>query len=128
MIMYATLGAHDIKTSTAFYDKLLKPIGYKRLGGGDWGVKYGPSDDITTLYVMKPANGLPATFGNGTMLSLVAPSRLAVDEFHKIALANGGYDEGKPGIRGEAKSNFYAAYVRDPAGNKLCAVCTKTQN
>ncbi len=127
MIMYATLGAHDIKKSKAFYDKLLKPIGYKRLSGGDWGVSYGPAKDTTTLYVMKPANGLPATFGNGAMLSLVAPSRKAVDEFHAIALASGGYDEGKPGIRGETKSNFYAAYIRDPNGNKLCAVCTKPQ-
>ena len=103
----------------------MKPIGYKRLDGGDWGVSYGPAKDQTTLYVMKPVQRPPRHFGNGTMLSFVAPSRKAVDEFHAIALSSGGYDEGKPGIRGDAKSNFYAAYIRDPNGNKLCAVCTK---
>ncbi len=125
MIKYATIGAHDIKAAGAFYDKLLAVVGYKRLSDEDWGMSYGPKAGETRIYVMKPANGLPATFGNGMMLALEAPSRKAVDQFHATALAGGGMDEGKPGIRGGADSNFYACYVRDAAGNKLCAVYDK---
>ena len=125
MIMYATLGAHDLNVAVPFYDKLMPTIGYVRTSDGDWGVSYGPDKNVKKVYVMKPANGLPATFGNGTMLTFEAPSRAAVDKFHATALANGGIDEGKPGIRGDASSNFYAAYVRDLTGNKICAACTK---
>ncbi|MEZ5776206.1 MAG: VOC family protein [Hyphomicrobiaceae bacterium] len=125
MLKYVTLGAHDIKAAGAFYDKLLATLGMKNLGSEDWGCKYGLTSDTTLIYVMKPQNGLPATFGNGTMIALEAPSRAAVDKFHAVALANGGHDEGKPGIRGGAESNWYACYVRDQAGNKLSAVYNK---
>jgi predicted lactoylglutathione lyase len=56
------------------------------------------------------------------MPALVAASRDAVDAFHRAALANGGTDEGAPGLRPFGPS-FYACYVRDPDGNKLSAVC-----
>ena len=57
------------------------------------------------------------------MLALTAGTRAAVDAFHAAALANGGSDEGKPGLR--YSEHFYSCYVRDPDGNKLSAVCTK---
>jgi hypothetical protein len=125
MIRYATLGAHDLKVAIPFYDKLFATIGMSQQGGGDWGMAYGPKEGVKTIYIMKPVNGLPASFGNGAMLTFEAPNRAAVDQFHATALGLGGFDEGKPGIRGGADSNFYAAYVRDLTGNKICAVCTK---
>jgi catechol 2,3-dioxygenase-like lactoylglutathione lyase family enzyme len=125
MLKYLTLGAHDLKAALAFYDKLMLAIGCKRLETPEYGGGYGPEGGEAQLWVMKTNNGLPATYGNGTMIALDAPSRKAVDAFHAAALAAGGYDEGKPGIRGGADSNFYACYVRDLTGNKLSAVYDK---
>ena len=55
-----------------------------------------------------------------------APTRAAVDAFYRAALASGGSDEGAPGLR--YRANFYAAYVRDPDGNKLSAVCEREED
>jgi predicted lactoylglutathione lyase len=57
------------------------------------------------------------------MVSFLAESRAAVDAFHAAALAHGGTDEGAPGLRPQYGPTFYAAYIRDPDGNKLNAVC-----
>ncbi len=68
--------------------------------------------------LIKPFNGKPASVGNEVMVALTANSKAQVHQLHKIALANGGAGEGRPGPRGE---QFYAAYFRDPDGNKLNA-------
>jgi catechol 2,3-dioxygenase-like lactoylglutathione lyase family enzyme len=121
MINYLTLGSNDVARSQRFYDAIMTPLGYKRLYGDDGMIGYGAGRPI--FYLMKPYNGNPATNGNGTMISLVAQGRKAVDAFHATALAVGGKDEGAPGIRASVHENFYAAYVRDHDGNKLSAVC-----
>lgn len=72
--------------------------------------------------MLKPANGAPATVGNGVTVSFEAPSRAAVDAFHAAALNAGAKDEGAPGARGWAE-NAYAAYARDLDGNKLAVYC-----
>ena len=64
----------------------------------------------------------PASWGNGTMVAIAAPTRAAVDAFHSAAITPGGTDEGLPGLR-PYHASFYACYVRDPDGNKLSAVC-----
>jgi hypothetical protein len=122
MIRYLTLGAHDLAACGAFYDKLMPTIGCERLETTDYGRGYGPKGGKADLWVIRANNGLPPSYGNGTMVALDAPSRGGVDAFHAMALAAGGFDEGKPGIRGGADSNFYACYVRDLTGNKLSAV------
>jgi predicted lactoylglutathione lyase len=130
MLLYITLGSHDLKASAKFYDAVLKPLGYVRQKEFAGEVGYGLEGDRTRIWVLKPVNGLPATYGNGTMICVAAPSRKAVDEFHAAALANGGYDEGKPGIRSVEDGfvpNYYAAFVRDPTGNKLSAGCDKPE-
>lgn len=60
------------------------------------------------------------------MVALEAESRAAVDAFYQAALANGGTNEGAPGLR-SFHANFYAAFVRDPDGNKLSAVCERPE-
>ncbi|OYV33281.1 MAG: lactoylglutathione lyase, partial [Thiomonas sp. 20-64-5] len=75
------------------------------------------------LWLCKPFNGQPATAGNGSMVALAANSRAQVDAFHDVALVHGGSSEGAPGLRPCYGPDFYAAYVRDPDGNKLAAVC-----
>ena len=125
MLFYVTLGSHDVAANSAFYDKVLGTIGMVRLTTEAKETGYGPKGGETCLWVLRPQNGLPASWGNGTMIAFHAPSRAAVDAFHAAALSAGGYDEGKPGIRGGADSNWYACYVRDLSGNKLSAIYNK---
>jgi predicted lactoylglutathione lyase len=75
------------------------------------------------LWICKPFDGAPATAGNGSMVALRAKNWLQVGAFHAAALANGGTSEGNPGLRLQYNPDFYAAYVRDPDGNKLAVVC-----
>lgn len=90
-------------------------------------IGYGAEGDVRCrLWVVTPFNREAATIGNGSMVALEAESRAAVDAFHAAALAGGGTDEGAPGLR-PFHANFYAAYVRDPDGNKLSAVCERPE-
>jgi len=120
------VGTSNIKRSAKFYDAALAPLGLVQTGSSKTYIGYGPKNapTKTQFYVTKPYNKKPATFGNGTMISLAAKSRRAVDGFHAGALAAGGKDEGKPGPR-PADGTNYVAYARDPDGNKICAYCAK---
>lgn len=124
MIGYVTIGSNDIEKSCAFYDAALAPLGYGRtFCEGGW-AGYGPGgkkEGLEIYIVSATANGAPATYGNGSMLAFKAPSRASVEAFHAAALANGGSDEGAPGVRGEYDPPFYGAYARDPFGNKFAA-------
>lgn len=131
MLHYLTLGSSDIGRSGRFYDAVLGALGIDRFKTLDHEIGYaagGRGDDETVfrIWVVKPFDEKPATAGNGSMLAFSAPSRAAVDDFHRLALANGGSDEGKPGLRPYG-DNFYACYIRDPDGNKLSAVCRRPE-
>jgi catechol 2,3-dioxygenase-like lactoylglutathione lyase family enzyme len=118
---HVTVGTNDLTKARAFYDAVLAPLGYKRLNDlGDNGSIWGES--AAEFFVLKPANGQPATFANGGTISFVAPSRAAVAAFHKAALAAGGKDEGAVGPR-SWHPHAYAAYVRDLDGNKVATYC-----
>lgn len=120
MIGYVTLGTNDLKRAVKFYDELLGELGAKRLMEGDNFVAWGASMDRPSLGVIKPHNGLPATWGNGTMVAIVVDSTAKVDSFYKKAIALGAKDEGPNGPRGDG---FYAGYFRDLDGNKLNVFC-----
>ena len=75
------------------------------------------------LYILPPFDGNPAKAGNGVHAAFKAASRETVDEFYRVALEHGGTDEGPPGLRPHYHPNYYGAYVRDPDGNKIQAVC-----
>jgi catechol 2,3-dioxygenase-like lactoylglutathione lyase family enzyme len=116
MIGYVTLGSNDLERSKAFYDKVLAPLGGKRVFANERLQFYsGPNGGM--FAVGAPWDGQPATSGNGSMYGLPAPTRELVDEVHATALAAGAADEGEPGARTDT---FYGAYFRDPDGNKLC--------
>jgi catechol 2,3-dioxygenase-like lactoylglutathione lyase family enzyme len=122
---HVTVGTNDLVKARAFYDSVLAPLGLKRLNDlGDNGSIWGDGDP--EFFVLKPANGQPASHANGGTISFVAPSRAAVAAFHQAALAAGGRDEGAVGPR-NWKPNAYAGYVRDPDGNKLAAYCFKAE-
>jgi catechol 2,3-dioxygenase-like lactoylglutathione lyase family enzyme len=127
MLLYVTVGTNDLERAGAFYDPVLATLGFRRQRQDDTEIGYGGDDDVRCrFWVTKPFNREPATFGNGTSIALTAETRAAVDAFHAAALAGGGTDEGAPGLR-PFHPNFYAAYVRDPDGNKLSAVCERPE-
>ena len=116
MIGYVTLGTNNFKRAAEFYDQLLGEIGAKRIMEGEGFIAWGSSMDKPGLGIIKPHNGLPATWGNGTMIALVVDSKEKVDKLYKKAMALGATDEGPAGPRGDT---FYAGYFRDLDGNKL---------
>ena len=75
------------------------------------------------LVIGRPFNGQPHHPGNGQMVALNAANRAMVQRAYATALAHGGSDEGEPGLRPHYHADYYGAYFRDPAGNKLCVVC-----
>ena len=126
MILYMTFGTNDLARARRFYDPVLATLGLITMDEGKDEVGYGaPTETGPGFYIVTPYDGAPATRGNGTMLALTAATRAAVQAFHAAALAQGGSDEGAPGLRYSA--NFYSCYVRDPDGNKLSAVCNTAE-
>ena len=119
MIGYVTIGAADVAAATPFYDAVLGAIGYERKSLDEWAF-YGPVGGEGNVGICKPFDGQPARAGNGVMIAFVAPSQDAVRAAHAAGMANGGSDEGAPGMRPPDGTSFFGAYLRDPTGNKLC--------
>jgi catechol 2,3-dioxygenase-like lactoylglutathione lyase family enzyme len=132
MLTYVYFGTNDLPRATRFYDATLVPLGMQRCITGDpewdrvsagWGIYEDDGARELAFWVGIPFNQQPATTGNGSMVAFRARTWNEVDEFHTTALAHGGTSEGAPGLRPNYNPDFYAAYVRDPDGNKLAAVC-----
>lgn len=123
MIGYVTLGTNNYEKAAAFYDGLLALVGAKRVMDEESFIAWSPSMQSPAISIVKKcANGKPATVGNGVMVAIAVDSTDKVDALHAKALELGGSDEGAPGLRGDT---FYAAYFRDPDGNKLNAFYIK---
>lgn len=116
MLGYCTIGSNDLEGTGKFYDGIAAILGTGRAYEGERFIMWGKPGQGAMLGIIKPYDGKPATVGNGNMFGLYAPSEELVNQVHEYALANGGSDEGAPGPRGDS---FYAAYFRDPEGNKL---------
>lgn len=120
MLSHVSLGTNDAARAAAFYDPVLATLGIRRLHERNGSIDYGTS--IMFFSLEKPSDGKPASAGNGVHVAFLAETRVMVDEFYRIALANGGSDAGAPGLRPEYDAHYYAAFVRDPDGNKIEAV------
>ena len=132
MLTYVCLGTNDLERSTRFYDAVLGTLGLQRCdtsgetswdGWAGWGTYEDQGRKQDALWVCLPFDGAPATPGNGTMVALRATNWAQVQAFHATALLHGGTSEGAPGLRTQYNPDFYAAYIRDPDGNKLAVVC-----
>ncbi|HEY2682726.1 MAG TPA: VOC family protein [Steroidobacteraceae bacterium] len=132
MLSYVYFGTNNLKRAIAFYSAVLAPLDMRRCETGDpewdrssagWGIYREDGAEELAFWVGKPFDQQPASVGNGSMVAFRAPTWAAVDRFHEAALAHGGRSEGIPGVRLQYNPDFYAAYVRDPDGNKVCAVC-----
>jgi catechol 2,3-dioxygenase-like lactoylglutathione lyase family enzyme len=109
MLSYVTVGANDFDRSARFYEAVLAALGHAKQFEGMGFAGFGPSPEQPALFLGKPFDGNPATSGNGMMVAFKADTRAQVRDFHAAALANGGSDEGAPGIREQYAPDFYAA-------------------
>jgi catechol 2,3-dioxygenase-like lactoylglutathione lyase family enzyme len=132
MLRYVYFGTNSIEKAVTFYNAALAPLGMTRCVTDDpewdriaagWGVYEDGGARELGFWVGRPFDGRPATVGNGSMVAFTARTWKAVEDFYAAALANGGVGDGAPGLRMHYAPDFYAAYVRDPDGNKLAAVC-----
>lgn len=124
MIDHVGIVVGNFARSKAFFEKALGPLGYKLLMEFDGAFGYvgagfgaGGKPDFW-IEQEKPAH-------SEVHVSFAAPDRKAVDAFHSAALAAGGTDNGKPGPRTDYHPNYYGAFVLDPDGNNIEAVCHK---
>lgn len=126
MISHVYIGIRDFDRALAFYAPLMTLLDHelKFLEREHiWAGWKQPGVDRPLLLIGTPYDGRPAEPGNGPMLALLAPDRATVARCHATALANGGTDEGAPGLRPHYHPDYFGAYVRDPDGNKLCFCC-----
>lgn len=114
------IGANDVAASKQFYDAVLGALGHAP-GTMDPSGRCMYMTEKGVFALTTPINGEPATHGNGGTIGFAAASPAAADAWHAAGLANGGVTcEDPPGAR--AGSGFYLAYLRDPSGNKICAL------
>jgi catechol 2,3-dioxygenase-like lactoylglutathione lyase family enzyme len=122
MFSHVMVGADDLDLSKRFYDATFAALG---IGPGKADEKgrifyISPSGRFA---ITRPLNGEPSSWGNGSTIGFSGDSPEAAAAWHAAGLANGGTAcEDPPGIRDRALGNIYLAYLRDPAGNKLCAL------
>jgi catechol 2,3-dioxygenase-like lactoylglutathione lyase family enzyme len=122
MFSHITLGTADWPRARPFWIAVMQVLGHPILFEPERGIAFGLPVGPKT-FVGPPYDGNAPQPGNGVHIAYVVGSRATVDAFHAAALANGGSDEGAPGLRPHYHPNYYGAYVRDPHGNKLQAVC-----
>ena len=125
MLAYSTVGVNDMARAIRFYDAAFAPLGVKRDSTSETWTGYSRDGERGRFFLTRPFDRGVARGGNGAMLAVLAAERAAVDAFFEAALATGGTNEGPPGVREGMHPVFYAAYVRDPDGNKLCAFVRK---
>ena len=126
MFNHVMIGTNDIERSKRFYNAVLGTLGAgepvrNTAGSGHTRLFY--RHDGSTFCVSEPINGEEATFANGGTIGFKCNSPEKVREFHDTAVAHGGESiEDAPGLREGSLGAMHLAYVRDPDGNKLCAI------
>lgn len=127
MFNHVMVGANDYEKSKSFYHKVLQALGFEGEPfehTADSGHKRAFfNHNGGTFGISEPINGEEATHGNGSTLGFKCDSPEQVKQFHDVAVANGGTScEDAPGLREGSMGPMHLAYVRDPSGNKLCAI------
>jgi catechol 2,3-dioxygenase-like lactoylglutathione lyase family enzyme len=122
MLDHVTIGVRDVEQSKKFYDRALAPLGIARLyAEGERFAGYGVSSKAFFWI------GTRATPQTGAHIAFAARDRATVERFHEAAIAAGGKDNGRPGIRPNYHPNYYGAFVLDPDGHNIEAVCHSPQ-
>ena len=125
MLDHVSLGVSDVDRSRRFYDAVLRPLGLVRIVdfGHGRGSDYGAAPGSLGIEFTITRESNVATPIAGAHLCFRAPGRAAVDAFHAAALAAGGHDDGTPGLRPQYHADYYGAFVLDPDGHRIEAVC-----
>ena len=121
MFSHVMLGVNDLETSKKFYDAVLGTLG---IGPGfKNNNRYFYRSPAGNFAITTPIDGQPATHGNGSTIGFAVTSAEQGNAFHAAGIANGGTTcEDPPGVRENAAGKIYLAYLRDPDGNKICAL------
>ena len=122
MFSHVMVGANDIEASKAFYDATLGALGYAP-GITDEKGRIFYMTDTGIFAITSPIDGNAAGPGNGSTIGFAAATTDAADAWHAAGVASGGTTrEDPPGVREGGLGSLYLAYLRDPSGNKLCAL------
>lgn len=123
MLDHVSIGITNRERSRAFYDAVLSTIGLKKVADYGESVAYGPSRKNPFFWLVEHQDIGKA---QGFHCAFRAPDQASIHAFHAAALTSGGTDNGGPGKR-DYEENYYAAFVLDPDGNKIEAVCFKPE-
>ena len=122
MFSHMMVGSNDLDRAKRFYDALFTAVG-GRAGSFDPSGRVVYAHDGAVFLVTKPIDGQPATVSNGATVGFAMDSPEQAQAWHKAGVENGGEDiEEPPGVRDNGQRRLYLAYLRDPDGNKLCAL------
>ncbi|MDE1463463.1 VOC family protein [Spartinivicinus poritis] len=117
IISHVSIGTNQFEQAVSFYDRVLEPLGCRRVMEHPGAVAYGRQ--FPEFWVQAPIDGKAATIGNGTHIGFLAPSKQVVDAFYQAAVAAGAKEEGAPGPRQEYGEPYYGCFVRDLDGHKI---------
>ena len=120
MIDHVSVPVHDLAASARFYEAVLAPLGICKLDDRQVTVGFGKSYPEFWLNLRGDLAAAPA--GSGAHVCFRARAAEMVDAFHAAALAHGGTSDGAPGLRPQHGDGYYAAFIRDPDGNRIEAV------
>ena len=122
MFSHIMVGANDLDRSKKFYDAVLGALGARPGFQDDKGRVFWMTP-TGVFAISKPIDGAPATHGNGATIGFTCQDAAQADAWHAAGVANGGVTiEDPPGVREGPTGKMYLAYLRDPDGNKLCAL------
>ena len=125
MLDHVSIGVRDIARTRAFYDAVFTPLGYRCLSAGETSLGYGKESVVFCIGASEAP--VAPDMRSGLHFCFSAPTRASVDAFHRASLAQGGRDNGPPGLRKDYGDSYYAAFVIDPDGYRIEAYCGRAE-